>query len=55
LYEIVDQLVIASEENYISANELTTRKEQINKCPAIIKWIYKLPKENNHKQVTINR
>jgi len=36
LYETIDHLIIAEEENYISENELTTRKEQINKCLAIL-------------------
>jgi len=36
LYETIDHLIIAKEENYISADELTTRKEQINKCLTIL-------------------
>jgi four helix bundle protein len=36
LYETIDHLIIAEEENYISANELVNRKEQINKCLAIL-------------------
>jgi four helix bundle protein len=36
LYETIDHLIIAEEENYISADELTNRKEQINKCLAIL-------------------
>ena len=36
LYETIDHLIIASEENYISAVELNNRKEQINKCLAIL-------------------
>ncbi len=36
LYETIDHLIIAAEENYISAVELNNRKEQINKCLAIL-------------------
>ena len=36
LYETIDHLSIAEEESYISVNELTNRKEQINKCLAIL-------------------
>jgi len=36
LYETIDHLIIAEEENYISEIELTNRKEQINKCLAIL-------------------
>ena len=36
LYETIDHLIIAEEESYISVNELTNRKEQINKCLAIL-------------------
>jgi len=36
LYEIIDHLIIAEEEKYITAGELTNRKEQINKCLAIL-------------------
>jgi four helix bundle protein len=36
LYEIIDHLIIAAEENYISANDLTNKREQINKCLAIL-------------------
>jgi four helix bundle protein len=36
LYETIDHLIIAEEENYISADELANRKEQINKCLAIL-------------------
>lgn len=36
LYETIDHLIIAEEENYISKIELTNRKEQINKCLAIL-------------------
>jgi four helix bundle protein len=36
LYETIDHLIIAAEENYISEAELTKRKEQINKCLAIL-------------------
>ena len=36
LYETIDHLIIAEEENYISADELTNRKVQINKCLAIL-------------------
>lgn len=36
LYEIIDHLIIATEENYITETELAKRKEQINKCLAIL-------------------
>jgi four helix bundle protein len=36
LYETIDHLIIAEEENYISVDELVNRKEQINKCLAIL-------------------
>lgn len=36
LYETIDHLIIAEEEKYISAEELINRKEQINKCLAIL-------------------
>lgn len=36
LYEIMDHLTIAMEENYITAEELEIRKIQINKCLAIL-------------------
>ncbi len=36
LYEITDHLIIANEENYITKDELTKRKEQIGKCLAIL-------------------
>ena len=36
LYETIDHLIIAEEENYISADELANRKEQINKYLAIL-------------------
>ena len=36
LYETIDHLIIAEEESYISVNELNNRKEQINKCLAIL-------------------
>ncbi len=36
LYETIDHLIIAEEENNISEIELTNRKEQINKCLAIL-------------------
>jgi four helix bundle protein len=36
LYETIDHLIIAAEENYISQTELTNRKEQINKCLAML-------------------
>ena len=36
LYETIDHLIIAEEENYISLDELANRKEQINKCLAIL-------------------
>ncbi len=38
LYETIDHLIIAEEENYISKIELINRKEQINKCLAILNW-----------------
>ena len=36
LYEIIDHLIIAEEENYITVIELDNRKQQINKCLAIL-------------------
>ena len=36
LYETIDHLIIAAEENYISVDELNNRKEQISKCLAIL-------------------
>ncbi|MBK7376597.1 MAG: four helix bundle protein [Ferruginibacter sp.] len=36
LHEITDHLIIAAEENYITPEELSIRKEQINKCLAIL-------------------
>jgi four helix bundle protein len=36
LYEIIDHLIIASEENYISETNLAKLKEQVNKCLAIL-------------------
>jgi four helix bundle protein len=36
LYEIIDHLIIASEENYISETDLIKLKEQVNKCLAIL-------------------
>ncbi len=36
LYEIIDYLIIATEENHINPEELILRKEQINKCLAIL-------------------
>lgn len=36
LYEIIDHLIIASEENYISEIDLIKFKEQVNKCLAIL-------------------
>lgn len=36
LYETLDHLIIAKEDHYISEEEFTTRKEQINKCLAIL-------------------
>ena len=36
LSETIDHLIIAEEENYISTDELANKKEQINKCLAIL-------------------
>jgi four helix bundle protein len=36
LYEVMDHLIIATEENHITPEELSGRKEQINKCLAIL-------------------
>lgn len=36
LYELTDHLIISAEENYITQEELIKRKEQINKCLAIL-------------------
>lgn len=35
-YEIIDHLIIATEQNYITEVELTSGKEQINKCLATL-------------------
>jgi four helix bundle protein len=56
LYETIDHLIIAEEENYISADELANRKEQINKCLAILNgYINYLKKQKMPaNKVTIN-
>ncbi len=36
LFETIDHLIIAKEENYISEDELIIRKAEINKCLAIL-------------------
>ena len=36
LHEIIDHLLIATEENYITHEELAARKEHISKCLAIL-------------------
>lgn len=36
LYEVIDHLIIAEEENYITRNELAKQKEQITKCVTIL-------------------
>ena len=36
LFEIIDHLIIAAEENYITEAQLENTKQQINKCLAIL-------------------
>lgn len=36
LYELIDQFIVAFDEDYITDDELTTGREQINKCLALL-------------------
>ncbi|MGE0560206.1 MAG: four helix bundle protein [Flavobacteriales bacterium] len=36
LYELIDQFIVAFDEKYITNEELTTGREQINKCLALL-------------------
>ena len=53
LYEVIDHLLIAEEENYIKADELAKGKEQITKCITIlngyINYLKKAKEGTNNK------
>ena len=53
LFEIIDHLLLAAEENYIEEKDLLIKKEHINKCLALlngyINYLKKAKMENKEK------
>ena len=38
LFEIIDHLIVATEQDYRSKEDFLTKKEHINKCLALLNW-----------------